>query len=135
MAAQRLCAHAILRRAALSNKPANALIWRSHRLAGTGGPLHGSAMHDLTLLDFLALAFFVAAWLGYALVLEKGPLARRSLNTIMHGYRDQWMQEMLNREVRIIDTQIMASLQNGTAFFASTSLLAVGGSLALLRVG
>jgi uncharacterized membrane protein len=29
--------------------------------------------------------------------------------------------------------QIMASLQNGTAFFASTSLLAVGGALALLR--
>jgi uncharacterized membrane protein len=27
----------------------------------------------------------------------------------------------------------MASLQNGTAFFASTSLLAVGGSLAVLR--
>jgi len=29
--------------------------------------------------------------------------------------------------------QIMSSLQNGTAFFASTSLLAIGGALALLR--
>jgi uncharacterized membrane protein len=29
--------------------------------------------------------------------------------------------------------QIMASLQNGTAFFASTSLFAIGGALALLR--
>jgi uncharacterized membrane protein len=29
--------------------------------------------------------------------------------------------------------QIMASLQNGTAFFASTSLLAVGGALTLMR--
>ena len=29
--------------------------------------------------------------------------------------------------------QIMAALQNGTAFFASTSLLAVGGALALFR--
>src|SRR5207237_5802336 len=29
--------------------------------------------------------------------------------------------------------QIMASLQNGTAFFASTSLIAIGGGLALLR--
>ena len=90
-------------------------------------------MHDLTLLDLLALAFFAVAWLGYAFVLERGPYAARSLNSIMHTYRDQWMQQMLNREVRIIDTQIMASLQNGTAFFASTSLLAVGGSLALLR--
>ena len=29
--------------------------------------------------------------------------------------------------------QIMASLQNGTAFFASTSLLAIGGALTLMR--
>ena len=58
---------------------------------------------------------------------------RHSLNAIMHDFRDPWMERMLAREVRIIDTQIMASLQNGTAFFASTSLLAVGGSLTLLR--
>ena len=33
----------------------------------------------------------------------------------------------------MVDMQIMASLQNGTAFFASTSLFAIGGGLALLR--
>src|SRR5258708_8580078 len=33
----------------------------------------------------------------------------------------------------MVDMQIMASLQNGTAFFASTSLLAVGGALTLMR--
>ncbi len=43
------------------------------------------------------------------------------------------MQEMLTRENRIVDTTISASLQNGTAFFASTSLFALGASLALLR--
>jgi uncharacterized membrane protein len=51
----------------------------------------------------------------------------------MHGYREVWIRRMLDRETRMVDTQIMASLQNGTAFFASTSLLAVGGGLALLR--
>ena len=40
---------------------------------------------------------------------------------------------MLDRETRMVDMQIMASLQNGTAFFASTSLIAIGGGLALLR--
>jgi uncharacterized membrane protein len=35
----------------------------------------------------------------------------------------------------MVDMQIMASLQNGTAFFASTSAFAIGGSLALLRAG
>jgi uncharacterized membrane protein len=38
-----------------------------------------------------------------------------------------------NREARMVDMQVMASLQNRTAFFAATSLLAVGGALALLR--
>jgi uncharacterized membrane protein len=51
----------------------------------------------------------------------------------MHGYRDQWMQQMLRREMRMVDAQIMAALQNGTAFFASTSLIAVGGTLTVLR--
>ena len=40
---------------------------------------------------------------------------------------------MLDRDMRMFDMQIMASLQNGTAFFASTSLLAIGGALTLLR--
>jgi uncharacterized membrane protein len=35
--------------------------------------------------------------------------------------------------MRMVDMQVMASLQNGTAFFASTSLIAVGGALTLLR--
>jgi uncharacterized membrane protein len=33
----------------------------------------------------------------------------------------------------MLDGQIMGSLQNGTAFFASTSLLAIGGTFAVLR--
>jgi uncharacterized membrane protein len=43
------------------------------------------------------------------------------------------MQQMLGREVRMVDAQIIAALQNGTAFFASTSLIAVGGALTLMR--
>ena len=51
----------------------------------------------------------------------------------MHIYRDVWMLQMLNRETRMVDAQIVAALQNGTAFFASTSLIAIGGALTLLR--
>lgn len=88
---------------------------------------------ELTPIDLLALAFFVLAWIGYSIVMERSRSARNTLNVVMHGYRDLWMRRMLQRDVRIIDTQIMASLQNGTAFFASTSLLAIGGAAALLR--
>ena len=51
----------------------------------------------------------------------------------MNGYRETWMRRMLAREQRMVDMQIMAALQNGTAFFASTSLFAIGGALTILR--
>lgn len=84
-------------------------------------------------LDLIALALFIGAWLGYHVALEWTPYGRGGLNSRMNAYRDIWMIRMLERDVRIVDTQIMASLQNGTAFFASTSLIAIGGALTLMR--
>jgi uncharacterized membrane protein len=87
----------------------------------------------LTILDVVALAFFVVAWGGYAYLIDWSARGRTCLNARMNGYRESWMRRMLARENRMVDMQIMASLQNGTAFFASTSLIAVGGALTLLR--
>src|SRR5215471_5145170 len=84
-------------------------------------------------LDLIALACFVGAWAGYAVTAEWSAHGKTGLNARMDTYRALWMQRMLERDVRIIDAQIMAALQNGTAFFASTSLLAIGGALTLLR--
>ena len=86
-----------------------------------------------TLADHVAIAFFVAAWLLYYLALERTDAGRRSLNRVMNGHRYAWMRALLGRDNRILDANINATLQNGSAFFASTSLLAVGGSLTLLR--
>src|SRR5262249_46482606 len=87
----------------------------------------------LSTLDLAALGCFIGAWIIYALALEYSPYRKRGLNTQMDRYRYLWMEQMLARDVRIIDTQIVAALQNGNAFFASTSLIAVGGSLTLLH--
>jgi uncharacterized membrane protein len=84
-------------------------------------------------LDIIACAFFAAAWIGYLLAVETGPHAARSLNARMNERRERWIMQSLKRENRIIDTQVMGGLQNGTAFFASTSLIAIGGSLTLLQ--
>jgi uncharacterized membrane protein len=85
------------------------------------------------LVDILAVGFFILEWTVYAITLEHTAYGRDSLSARMHAYRETWIRRMLDREARMVDMQIMASLQNGTAFFASTSLLAVGGALALLR--
>lgn len=90
-------------------------------------------MGFFTNIDLVALAFFAGAWVVYAILVEWTPHGRSSLNSRMDLYRDIWMSRMVERDVRIVDTQIMASLQNGTAFFASTSLIAIGGALTLLR--
>jgi uncharacterized membrane protein len=84
-------------------------------------------------VDILAVGFFVLEWTVYAVTLEYSAYGRDSLSARMHVYREVWIRRMLDREARMVDMQIMASLQNGTAFFASTSLFAVGGALALLR--
>ena len=42
------------------------------------------------------------------------------------------MHTMARRELRMIDTSIMLGLQQGTAFFASSALIAIGGCFALL---
>lgn len=90
-------------------------------------------MTILTLPDLVAFAWFLVAWLGYSFVIEKTSHGRESLNALLNGYRDEWMERLLARDVRIVDSQVTAALQNGTAFFASTSLIAIGGALTLLR--
>ena len=90
-------------------------------------------MTGFSLVDYASLAFFGAAWLTYHLGVETTRAGGRSLNRLMDGYRHLWMERMLTRENRMVDTSIMAALQNGTAFFASTSLIAVGGALTLFK--
>jgi uncharacterized membrane protein len=90
-------------------------------------------MHLFEPIDLIALACFVGAWIAYAIAVELTPHGRGGLSAHMDRYREVWMRRMLRREARMVDMQIMAALQNGTAFFASTSLIAIGGTLSLLR--
>lgn len=84
-------------------------------------------------LDLCAFAWFAAAWLGFNWLVERSRWRRNCLSATMEGYRHRWMRSMLERPLRMIDTQIMSGLQQGTAFFASTSLLALGACFALLN--
>jgi uncharacterized membrane protein len=86
-----------------------------------------------SVLDLVALTFFLASWVAYSGALTFTERRKRGLNLEMDSYRERWMLQMLGRDMRMVDAQIVAALQNGTAFFASTSLIAVGGALTLLR--
>lgn len=84
----------------------------------------------LTPLDALAIVVFLGAWITHYVVSE---LRTDSLNSAMAERRRDWMRQMAEREARMPDSITNQGLQNGSAFFASTSLLAVGGALAALR--
>lgn len=90
-------------------------------------------MLGFTFVDLAAVVFFILAWFGYHAAVELTHAGETGLNRLMNEYRYRWMEQMVDRENRIVDTTILSALMNGTAFFASTSLLAIGGVLALLR--
>ncbi|WP_319517149.1 DUF599 family protein [uncultured Martelella sp.] len=88
----------------------------------------------MTGTDFVALCFFLGCWFVFdGLVSGRFALIKRqSLTGAMLIHRKRWMQTALARDLRMIDTQILSGLQNGTAFFASTSIFAIGGCFALM---
>jgi uncharacterized membrane protein len=96
------------------------------------GFLPATILSALAWGDVLALALMMAAWGTVAWITEHPPRSRPSVTVLMAQVRREWMREFLTRDNRIFDAQIMASLRQGTSFFASTAILAVGGVLALI---
>src|SRR5688500_14622464 len=82
--------------------------------------------------DLFAVAMLALSWALMGWVIEHPPRSRPTVTILMAEMRREWMREFVRRDNRIFDAQIIASLRQGTAFFASTSILAVGGVLALI---
>lgn len=87
----------------------------------------------LTILDWLALAVFVLCWVVYALIVDRIPSIRaRSVIAAMDEHRRRWMQAALARENRISDIAAIGNLMSSTTFLATTSILVLGGLVAML---
>jgi uncharacterized membrane protein len=82
--------------------------------------------------DACALLIFIVGWFFYNWLTEKSSWSREGLTASMNLQRRRWMRVLLGRDLRMIDTAIMAGLQQGTAFFASSCIFAIGGCFALL---
>jgi len=86
----------------------------------------------LPLLDWLALALFFAGWVGYALWAKRRAEVRPSILATTNRWRRRWMLQVTWRENRIVDSAVAQSLSASPSFFASTSILIIGGLLAAL---
>jgi uncharacterized membrane protein len=85
-----------------------------------------------TSIDFAAVALLFMLWLVIGWRIEHPSARHPSTSMLMAGYRRAWMRELVTRQPRIFDAQILATLRQGTAFFASTCMIALGGTLALI---
>jgi len=55
-----------------------------------------------------------------------------SVSVLMDDFRRDWMHQMVTREPRMFDIQLISNLRQGATFFASASMIAIGGGLALI---
>lgn len=83
------------------------------------------------LYDIIAVAWLVLCWFGYTRFSERGS-ATGNLIGVMARHRERWMIEMLSRDNRMVDIQIINSALNNATFFASTTILIMAGLFAVL---
>ena len=83
-------------------------------------------------LDWVALALFFPAWAGYAIFAKRRVGKQPSLLATTNRVRRQWMLQTTYREVRVVDGVVIQNLSTSPSFFASTTILIIGGLLAVL---
>jgi uncharacterized membrane protein len=82
--------------------------------------------------DWAALALFVFGWMAYAgFASWRAKVARTLLSSTNH-YRKLWMMQVTYRDQRIVDAAITQNLASSPSFWASTTILVLGGLLAIL---
>jgi uncharacterized membrane protein len=86
----------------------------------------------LSLADWLALILFCAAWIIYAWYARTSASKRSSLLDATNRYRHAWLVQTSYRDPRVIDGVITQMLSTTPSFFSSTTILVIGGLLALL---
>ena len=87
---------------------------------------------SLPLTDLSAVVLLFAVWFGIGWFTERPPAGKPSVSVLMTRFRREWMMHFLARDPRIFDGNILTSLRDGTAFFASACMIATGGILALI---
>ena len=83
-------------------------------------------------IDWVGLAWFLACWLGYELVVEQGWSGRKSLLEETHKLRLGWGRVMLKRNPRIVDVALIGNLLPSLSFYANTSIYIIAALFAAL---
>ncbi|HEY0855420.1 MAG TPA: DUF599 domain-containing protein [Albitalea sp.] len=82
--------------------------------------------------DWLAVVVFFGGWAGYAWFARHRADTRPSILATTNRIRRQWMLQATYRDVRVVDGVMIQNLSTSPSFFASTTVLVIGGLLAVL---
>lgn len=82
--------------------------------------------------DWAAIVWFFGSWSGYATFARRRAATHASILGATNRIRRQWMLQTTHREVRVVDGVVVQNLSTSPSFFASTTILIIGGLLALL---
>lgn len=82
--------------------------------------------------DWGALALFFFGWVGYAAFASRRAKVERTLLSSTNDYRRMWMRQVTYRDQRIVDAAVTQNLASSPSFWASTTILVLGGLLAVL---
>lgn len=82
--------------------------------------------------DWAAFALFLFGWIGYALFAGHRAKVERTLLSSTNYHRRLWMKQVTYRDQRIVDAAVVQNLSSSPSFWASTTILVLGGLLAVL---
>ena len=83
-------------------------------------------------LEWAVLALTAVAWFSLQWRIEAAQSKRPSVTVLMAQYRREWLVEFVTRQPRMYDASVISSLRQSTNWLASTTLLALGGLLAVI---
>lgn len=89
-------------------------------------------LSDTHVPHLIAVLWFILCWVGYTRYADWRGRDTACLASVMHLYRQDWMQRLLLRENRIADANVIGNLERNASFFASSTLIILAGILTAL---
>jgi uncharacterized membrane protein len=88
-------------------------------------------MADIPAIEAFALIWFLVCWAGYTAYADyRG--APYGLMGATARHRLTWMQRMLERENRVVDSTLVGTIAGSVSFFAQTTIFILAGLIAIL---
>jgi uncharacterized membrane protein len=85
--------------------------------------------------DWAALVLLFGGWIAYAVFAHRRSDDTPSVLALTNRERHRWMLQAAARDNRVFDGVVVQNLSTSPSFFASTTILIIGGLLAALFAG